>query len=278
MGWVSMRAVKKINNNVVVCVDGSGHEIVAMGRGIGFGQLPRDISFEQIERTFYDVDDRYADAMRDVPIAVLAFAARLSDIARNELCYELTPNLAFILADHCSFALERARTGLRVRMPLAYDVEQVYPHEYAIGRRATERLEREFGTSLDQDEPARIALNLVNARIGGGNVNGEADREIDEMLEEVTEIIEDELSIFVNRGTFSYSRYVTHLLYLFRRLREGKALSTDNMSLFQGLVSSYPDVAACVEKIAGHVRASWGVELSEEERSYLILHVNRIRK
>ena len=32
-----MRIIKKINNNVALCVDHSGREVVAMGKGLGFG-------------------------------------------------------------------------------------------------------------------------------------------------------------------------------------------------------------------------------------------------
>ena len=50
-----MRAIKKINNNVVTCIDDDGNELIAMGRGLGFGELPRGLKLSEISRTFYDV-------------------------------------------------------------------------------------------------------------------------------------------------------------------------------------------------------------------------------
>ena len=38
-----MLAIRSINNNTVVCKDSIGQEIIAMGKGIGFGKLPREI-------------------------------------------------------------------------------------------------------------------------------------------------------------------------------------------------------------------------------------------
>lgn len=32
-----MKAVRRINNNVAVCRDNAGNELLAMGKGIGFG-------------------------------------------------------------------------------------------------------------------------------------------------------------------------------------------------------------------------------------------------
>lgn len=35
-----MRIIKQLNNNIVVAADEQGHEIVLMGKGIGFGARP----------------------------------------------------------------------------------------------------------------------------------------------------------------------------------------------------------------------------------------------
>lgn len=32
-----MLAIKKLNNNAVLCRDGQGRDVIAMGRGVGFG-------------------------------------------------------------------------------------------------------------------------------------------------------------------------------------------------------------------------------------------------
>lgn len=35
-----MRVIKKINNNVALCLDSDNHELIAFGKGIGFPQIP----------------------------------------------------------------------------------------------------------------------------------------------------------------------------------------------------------------------------------------------
>ena len=54
-----MLAIKKLNNNAVLCRDGQGRDVIAMGRGVGFGgEFPRELPLSKIEHTFYDIDPK----------------------------------------------------------------------------------------------------------------------------------------------------------------------------------------------------------------------------
>lgn len=273
-----MRAVRRINNNVAVCEDGAGNELLAMGKGIGFGHLPRELSLDDVERTFYDVDERYVAAIGDLPADVMSFCVRAADHIRSRLPHQLSPNLAFVLADHLSFAIQRVEKNLQVRMPLAYDVEQTYPDEFRIGRHLVRRARRQFRVALPNDEAAAIAINLVNARLEpSGEDERERQRRDDDMLEDVTEIIEDEFGLNVDRSSFAFSRYATHMRYLFGRLHAGDALDSSCAEAFRGIEEQCPRELACVDRIARHIAEEWdGAELSEDERLYLVIHVSRV--
>ncbi len=273
-----MRAIRRINNNVAVCTDNAGNELLAMGRGIGFGELPRELDLDEVERTFYDVDERYISAMGDLPQDVMTFAVEATDYVRSELAYQLSPNLAFILADHLSFAIERAKKNLRVRMPLAYDVEHTYPEEYRVGKHMVRRLRKRFRVALPDDEAVAIAINLVNARLDPvDEEEEERQRCDDEMLEDVTEIIEDAFEITVDRASFAFSRYATHMRYLFERLHSGAALDSTCVDGFRGIEDQYPREFACVERIAEHIAGEWeGAVLSDDEKLYLVIHVSGV--
>lgn len=273
-----MRAVRSINNNIAVCVDSAGNELIAMGKGIGYGKLPREIALEDVTQTFYNVSPKVLAGIEGIPEDVMVFSADLAGRARDELSYQLSPNLAFTLADHISFALKRARDGVYVSMPLAFDVEQSYPDEYRIARQAVRRLRREFRANLRDAEAAGIALNIVNARADFATEAELASAQRDEdMLEDITEIVEREFSITVNRSSFAYSRYATHMNYLFGRLHADKSLDGANLELYADVRTDYPQVDACVEKICGHLREEWGCEVTDEERLYVFIHVNRLR-
>lgn len=273
-----MRGLRKINNNAVICLDSTGQEMIAMGKGIGFGTLPREIPLAQVERTFYNVDERYLGVLRDLPPDVLDFSARLLDIARNELPYTLSPNAILTLADHIAFTIERARRNIRVKMPLAYDVEQLYPAEYRIGQYAVKRIQKEFQAGLPGAEAVGIAINLLNARVDGDSAPDAAGAGCtdSEMLEDITEMVENHFNLIVQRDSFNYSRYATHMQYLFGRIHTSKTIASGNSQMYDSIRAEFPDVAACAEEIAAHIQRKWGCALPEEEKLYLILHINRI--
>lgn len=268
-----MRAIRRLNNNAVVCRDSTGREVIAMGRGVGFGDLPRELALSEVERTFYDLDTTGQNVMSDLPTEVVMFAAKIMDIAMNELSYELSPNAVLLLADHLSFAIERVRKNIRVKMPLAYDVRELYPVEYRLGKYAVEKARKEFGVGLANDEAVGIAMNLINAK---KTPSRRPDTDYCGMLEEVTEIVENHFHVMVDRESFNFARYATHLQYLFQRVQKKTAIDTENLRMYKDLREEFPEIADCVEEIAAHIGETWHCSLSEEEKLYLILHVNRI--
>lgn len=272
-----MEAVRKINNNVVICRDSRGKELVAMGKGLGFGSIPRSISLGDIERTFYDVDDRYYNLIEELPSEILVFSAEIVDIAQNELLYELSPNQPMTLADHIAFAIERVKKNIRVKMPLAYDIQQLYPSEYKIGKYAVRRIQKEFKVWLPANEAVGIAMNLINGRITEiSSMDTARQKEDEEMLENITTLVEKNLRFIVDPESFSYSRYATHLQYLFERIHTGKIFETDNIEFFEASKKEFSDIYRCVEDIRDLIKREWNSEITEEEMLYLMLHINRI--
>ena len=273
-----MRAIKRINNNVAVCVDGAGNECLAMGRGIGFGAMPRELTLDEVERTFYDIDERYYSAINDLPVDVLDFSVRCCDYARTALPYAVSPNLVITLADHLAFALQRTERNISLRMPLAHEVEQTYPLEYRVGLHILAEAKRTFKLGLLADEAAAIALDLTNARIDAPTPQERSRQQAEDvMLEDVTSIVERRFDLRVDRTSFAFSRYVTHMRYLFERLRTDAALDPASVIGMQGMAERYPLQYACVEEIVRHIENTWpNTAVTEDERLYLLIHVSRI--
>ena len=64
----AMTVVKKINNNVAICRDGSQRELVAFGKGIGFPPTPYELTdLSKIDRTFYNVNSSYIPLLAEIP-------------------------------------------------------------------------------------------------------------------------------------------------------------------------------------------------------------------
>lgn len=273
-----MLAIRKLNNNAVICRDSLGREVIALGKGVGFGSdFPREISFDDIERTFYDIDPQGQRIMQDLPAEVVVFTAKVMDIVANEVPYELGRNVVLVMADHLSFAIERQQKGIRIGVPFAFDVQQVYPLEYRMGRYIVSRVARDLGIELPDEEIASIAMNLVNARVG--TKDGAEQREtadIARLLDGVISIIERDYRVVIDRDSFDYARFATHVQYLYRRIRNGESISSANSPLYESTRNEFPELARCIDHIGAYLAREFSVELRDEEKLYLMLHVNRI--
>ena len=62
VGWgekCKVQIIKKINNNAALGLDGSGTEVVVLGKGIGLPDMPDELTdYNAIQRTFSDMDPR----------------------------------------------------------------------------------------------------------------------------------------------------------------------------------------------------------------------------
>ena len=275
-----MRIVKKLNNNFAICVDGEGKELIAVGKGIGFPKTPYELEdLNLITRTFYDIDPKYIELFNEIPETVIHFTAKLVDIARNELDYELNPNLVVTMSDHINFCIQRTKKEIYVQMPLIYEVEQSFPSEAKLGRYAVKQIERRFHIRLNQNEASGIAMGFVNARYNTKSrtdITEDLQRQYDEILEDTISIVEDEMGIMIERDSFNFARYCSHLMYLLNRIASQQTLDSDNGIMYLSMQEEFPKIAACVDQIAGYFHRKLKIDLSKEEKLYLILHINRI--
>ena len=273
-----MQVIKKLNNNFAICLDGEGKELIACGKGIGFPKVPYEITdLNKIDRTFYDIDYKYLELLPELPEKVLDFTAKLVDIARNELQYELNPNLVMTLADHINFCIQRARRKIIVQMPLLCEIEQSFPKEAKIGKYAVRQMERRFAVRIDENEASGIAMSFVNARSSADSrPESSIQNWYKEALEDTISIVETTVGIVIERNSFNFARYSSHLMYLLKRIDSNQTLNTDNGIMYQSICDEFPEIAECIDKIAKYFEERFHIQLSEEEKMYLMLHINRI--
>ena len=229
-----MRAIKRINNNAAICVDGSGRQLIALGRGVGFGDMPREVSLKDVKRTFYGVDPKYLSFIDEVDPDILEFSAQFADIVTQQLSYELSSNLPITLADHIQFAIKRAREHMVVSMPLAVDVEQAHPVEYRLAEIALKGIQRTFGVRMPKGEAAGIALSIVSSAVGSSARTAELSERTDRLLAGIVQIVEADMGVKVDQSSFAYTRFTTHLRYLLDRIAKGKPVESENLGPVRG--------------------------------------------
>ena len=120
-------------------------------------------------------------------------------------------------------------------------------------------------------------MHFINARSGEVDpaaVNIEEQFEV--ILERITQIIEREMNIVVRRDTFNYARFATHIQYLLKRVFEKKHIDSANVQMYESIRDEYETVSACVDQVGEYMKSNWSAELTEEEKIYLIMHINRV--
>lgn len=272
-----MIVVKNINNNVALCLDSKGQEVVVFGKGVGFLKPPSEVPLSKIQRTFYDLNRKFLPLLDDIPLDVIDFTAQQVAQIRGQLPYETNANLIMTLADHLAFAMTRAKKGIYTPMPSIYEMEQNYPVEIRIGRQIVNAMEQTFHVKLPKGEVQGVAMHFINASLGSPS-SGQltAEEEYETILERMTQIVEYALQVTIRRDTFNYARFATHVQYLLKRVQTDSPIDSDNLQMYASIRDEYKDVSACVDQIHEYLQRNWSIDLSEEEKLYLIMHINRV--
>lgn len=269
-----MKVIKNINNNVSICLDSAGNQVVAFGKGIGFKKPPYELDMAKIQRTFYDIDPMYIETIQNIPEDILKISAQIVDYARMKVEYLMNSSIVFTLADHLAFALERHKKNMPLNTPLYYDIKSLYEKEYEIGEYALKLIQKNYHITLPQDEGIGVALHFINAAAMSKKKGDKKDSK--EVIKNIKKIIENDFSISIREDDFNYSRFVSHLQYLLKRGEEGKSIRTENYQLYVSMKKEYPNIYNCAYKINEYLHEVYDYTFNEEELLYLMLHINRL--
>ena len=268
-----MKVVKCINNNVAICLDDDNNELVAFGKGIGFKKPPFEIDVAVIQKTYYGIDENYVHMINEIPEEILLLSEEIIKYAENELDYIFSPNVIFTLADHINFAIVRYKERLNITLPIVQDIKFLYENEYAVGLFGLHTINKMLSVSLPEVEAGMIALHIINAEISVGR---NEEKRNEDMIQDIIKIIEQYLKINIDKNGFNYSRFVSHMNYLFKRGKKGKYIFSKNSEMYDTLIKCYPKTNRIVEKITIYLEDAMKCVLTDDEKIYLILHVNRL--
>lgn len=192
-----MKIVKKVNNNVALGLDGNGQEVVVFGKGIGFPEMPYELTdLSKISRTFYGIENKYYNLLKEIPDTVFLLVSRMLDVATGKIGGNLNPNLVFVLADHINFAIEREKKGMFMSLPYSYELEYSYPELTDISRWMVDNINKKMSVHLGKGEITSITMHILGALEGKQQDEKEAGRpgnsdRIAKVIKELTDIVED---------------------------------------------------------------------------------------
>lgn len=273
LGIVNMRAIRRLNNNVIVCLTAKGNEVIARGKGIGFHEMPYEVPLASIERTYYDIDEKYLQIIESIDDTYIQLAGMIVDYSKKVLKNQVNGNIIFTLADHLQFSVQRYKNNLQMQLPILYDIQHLYPEELDVGKYALSLLKKKLKQSLPYEEAAFIALHFINAESQVKQKGVDLEKRI---VNDITRIIEAEYGMEIHKDSFSYSRFVSHMNYLLKRSKNNEMIQTENIQIYNSLKQDCPKAYLSSEKVSDYFKDNLSVDLTDEEKLYLILHINRL--
>ena len=279
---VKMRIKKIINNNILCAVDDKGNELIVTGRGIGFQRHRGEtIDTALIERTYRMEEKTGQRKLRElvekIPIEHLSLTEGLIKHITSQIPQKLNESLLITMADHISFAILRKAQGVEFSNPLKGPIMCYYPTEYHLGQYCLRVIREQLGVTLHEDEAAFIALHIVNAEL---NTNKSEMYQITQLLEGTISVVEYFYQNQFDRESLDFNRFVVHLRYFAQRLFQNQIMEDsqgERDEVFRQLImKNSKEHYKCAQCIADYIKNTYQKDLSDEELTYLTIHLKRI--
>ena len=279
-----MKVGKILNNNVVVVFENGKTEKIVIGRGIAFGKKVGDsIDEEKIDKTFLlensDNNSKLQQLLKDMPIEYFNAAEKIIEYAKTKAERKLNDFLYITLIDHIYMAVVRTKDGVNIKNMMLWDIKKFYKDEYDIGLKALDIIEEDFNIRLPEDEAGFIALHIVNAQTNTdfNCINEMGD--ITKLIQKIVIIVERHFNIKFNENSIYYNRFLTHLKFFALRLFQKNIYNDkEDEDLLSVVKLKYKEAYECTLKIAEYISLSYSYDISDEEKLYLTIHIEKAKR
>lgn len=278
-GFIEDDYQKKFNNNVLMTTDREGNEIILIGNGIAFNSRPGELVDEEKIEKIYRMEstkntDSFADFLMTISESQLEMIEKIIEYGEEKLGLQLNKYLYLSLNDHIESALERHKAQMDLSNPLLWEIKKIYPQEFEIAAHALKLIEAQNGVSLLEDEAGFIALHFVNAQQKQEKMH--QTMQIPKIVKDILSIVEYHFSIELSKDSVSYERFLVHLKFFAHRAVTHADFPNSNISMLKQLAASLPKNYACVEKINQYMEENYEIDVSDDEKFYLMVHLQRV--
>lgn len=269
-----------LNNNVVQAVDDRDKQYVLMGRGIGHRTAPGQPVVERlIEQTFVSEGghhglQRLAAFVNDTPLDQLLVAGEAVAIAHKELGVAPSQSLLLPLADHLTFAIQRASEGTQVGYALRWELRRIYPEEVRVGELIVNHINSRLDLELPPSEAIAFALHLVSAQFTSPDFVKAA--RMTELIQDAFSIVSRSIGKEIDQESLSGSRFVTHLRFLTARVEGPPIGSRSTPQFLAPLFEQWPQAVEVARLIQARFEDRLQRGLDDDDIAYLTLHVARL--
>jgi beta-glucoside operon transcriptional antiterminator len=271
--------IRQILNNNVALVKRGELDLIVLSSGLSFRKKVGDVlSIEEVDKVFVpdssDVLENYSYLLSNVSQEILSATKRIIRLVEGELEEQVNDYLYLTLLDHIDYSLKRAVKGQYIVSPLAWEVRKFYPKQYDLSKQALQIVFEETGVEFPESEAVSIALHLINLQ--ETKVSIEDTMKEMKLIGDVLTIIKMHYQIQLDEGSMNYNRLITHLRYFAQRVATGEIYSSQETELNKQIRMMYPQAFLCVQKIAKYLYQQYQKEITQDEETYLMLHINRV--
>ena len=277
-----MHVEKTFNNNVLLA-DNNGHEVVLIGKGIGFQKKVGQVIDESaVDKIYTPTEDRWLtlfdELINDISPKYFEIASQIIKVAEKKLNTKFNAYLLIAITDHIHFAVQRTRDKIVIRNELLWEIQHFYPTEYAVGQEALQMIDKLFGVQLADDEAGFIALKFVENRTSS-QYRTDKGAQMTKLLSDIITIVQYQLQTHLDENSMSYQRFLVHLRFFVERITGSKKVNTSEETddvLYAHVFKKYPQAFNCTQKITQFVKSTLNKNISLNEQVYVTIHIQRI--
>ena len=261
--------------------DNDGKEVVLIGNGLAFNAHPGDkVDTSKVEKVFHiesgNNTESFADFVSKIPEWELNMVEEIVNYGEQILGIKLNKYLYLSLSDHIENAIERSRSGTNLTNPLLWEIKELYPKEFAVAKQALKIIFKYTDVELPEDEAGFIALHFVNTQQKKEKMS--QTMSIPKIVRDILSIVEHHFGIKLDKKSTSYERFLVHLKFFAHRVVDNEGFPEAQIKMVDQLAQSWPDIYECVEKIDQYMQDKHQIKINDDERLYLMLHINRVIK
>ena len=277
-----MKIGKILNNNVAVVYEEGQPEKIIMGCGIAFQKRVGDkIDEAKVDKTFSlinpDTNSKLQQLLREIPMEYLQLSEKIIEYAKTKAERTLNEFIYITLLDHIYMAIIRQKEGISVKNLMLWDIKKFYRVEFQVGLKALDFIEEAFDIRLEEDEAGFIALHIVNAQMDKNGIK--EIKEVTKLIHQIVKIVKYHFHTNFNEESVYYQRFVTHLKFFSLRLFQNSIHDgSEDEELLALIKRKYKASYECTLKVAEYIQNAYNYAISDEEKLYLTIHIERIQQ
>lgn len=269
-----------LNNSALIAISEEKEEIVLVGKGISFQKHPGDeVDTSRIEKIFKmntEEINHLVELLKTIPEKYFETTTVIVRYANKKLGSNLDNNVYITLFDHINSAIERFKENIHLDFGMLNEVEMLYPEIYSISEWAVDYINAAYNIDLSEDECGFISIHLINALSDEEKIANA--KQIMRIVKSISELVNNNYKYLYETQGIHYLRFLTHLKYLAVRYLNHNQINDNDPIVFTVPKDLSNKVDKCVEDINNLMVEKYNGNLSEYEKSYLVLHLCRLLK